>query len=81
MIPKRTRNTRTRSGSVLSADLIVDAAMSLVAEHYRSQLRGGSSPARAARAIDLIQQAELQTDSNVNMLFVLDNLAAQIAAG
>ena len=33
VIAKRVRNTRTRSGSVLSADLIVDAAMHLVGEH------------------------------------------------
>ncbi len=33
VIAKRTRNTRTRSGSVLSAELIVDAAMTLVGAH------------------------------------------------
>ena len=33
VIAKRVRNTRTRSGSVLSAGLIVDAATSLVGEH------------------------------------------------
>ena len=38
VIAKRTRNTRTRSGSVLSADLIVDAAMSLVGAHGAAAL-------------------------------------------
>jgi AcrR family transcriptional regulator len=38
VIAKRTRNTRTRSGSVLSAELIVDAAMSLVGEHGAAAL-------------------------------------------
>lgn len=38
VIAKRTRNTRTRSGSVLSAGLIVDAAMSLVGEHGAAAL-------------------------------------------
>jgi AcrR family transcriptional regulator len=33
VIARRTRNTRTRSGSVLSAALIVETAMSLVGEH------------------------------------------------
>ncbi len=38
VITRRTRNTRTRSGSVLSADLIVDAAMSLVGAHGAAAL-------------------------------------------
>jgi AcrR family transcriptional regulator len=38
VIAKRIRNTRTRSGSVLSADLIVDAAMHLVSEHGAAAL-------------------------------------------
>ncbi len=38
VIAKRIRNTRTRSGSVLSADLIVDAAMHLVSEHGATAL-------------------------------------------
>lgn len=38
VIAKRTRNTRTRSGSVLSADLIVDAAMNLVGTHGAAAL-------------------------------------------
>ena len=38
VIAKRTRNTRTRSGSVLSAELIVDAAMTLVGAHGAAAL-------------------------------------------
>ncbi|HEX4791211.1 MAG TPA: TetR/AcrR family transcriptional regulator [Actinospica sp.] len=38
VIAKRTRNTRTRSGSVLSADAIVKAAMNLVGEHGAAAL-------------------------------------------
>lgn len=38
VISKRIRNTRTRSGSVLSADLIIEAAMSLVGEHGAAAL-------------------------------------------
>lgn len=38
VIAKRTRNTRTRSGAVLSKDLIVDTAMGLVGEHGAAQL-------------------------------------------
>jgi AcrR family transcriptional regulator len=38
VIAKRTRNTRTRSGAVLSADHIVDTALSLVSEHGAAEL-------------------------------------------
>lgn len=38
VISKRIRNTRTRSGSILSADLIVEAAMNLVGEHGAAAL-------------------------------------------
>ena len=38
VIAKRTRNTRTRSGAVLSADLIADTAMNLVSEHGAAEL-------------------------------------------
>jgi len=38
VIAKRTRNTRTRSGAVLSADLITDTAMHLVGEHGAAAL-------------------------------------------
>jgi AcrR family transcriptional regulator len=38
VIAKRTRNTRTRSGAVLSPDLIVDTAMGLVGEHGAAKL-------------------------------------------
>ena len=38
VITKRTRQTRTRSGSVLSAELIADTAMSLVEEHGAAAL-------------------------------------------
>jgi AcrR family transcriptional regulator len=38
VIAKRTRNTRTRSGAVLSADHIVDTALSLVSQHGAAEL-------------------------------------------
>ena len=38
VIGKRTRNTRTRSGSVLSAETIVDAAMNLIGERGATAL-------------------------------------------
>ncbi len=38
VIAKRTRNTRTRSGAVLSKELIVDTAMGLVGEHGAASL-------------------------------------------
>jgi DNA polymerase III subunit delta' len=57
----------------------------LVAEHYRSALRDAAdkpdSPrtALALRAIELVREAEQQADTNVNLIMVMDNLAAQLA--
>lgn len=52
----------------------------LIAEHYRAQMRGRTAE-RAARAVELVREAEQQADSNVNLMFVLDNLGAQLNAG
>lgn len=52
----------------------------LIAEHYRQRLRGGSSdPDAAASAIELVTMAERQADSNVQAIFVMENLVSQLA--
>jgi hypothetical protein len=54
----------------------------LLAEHYRGRLRQAHDGAHgpSLRAIDLICEAERLSDSNVQMQFVMENLAAQISA-
>lgn len=52
----------------------------LIAEHYRRRLRKGeSAPETAVAAIDLVTQAERQADTNVQALFVMENLVGQLA--
>jgi DNA polymerase-3 subunit delta' len=51
----------------------------LLAEHYRQRLRRAHDD-KSLRAIDLIADAERQHDSNVQGLFVMENLAAQLSA-
>ncbi|MBI1190937.1 MAG: hypothetical protein GC200_09690 [Tepidisphaera sp.] len=50
----------------------------LVAAHLRRGL-SRTDPARAADRLDAIRQAERALDSNVNMLFVFERLAAEIS--
>lgn len=53
----------------------------LLAEHYRGMLHTGG-PAKqelALGAIDLVAEAERQADASVQAIFVMDNLAAQLA--
>src|SRR5690606_37748292 len=58
----------------------------LVAQHYRDRLRHEAAAVREApspgvlRAIDAIAEAERHLDTNVPMLFVMENLAAQLAS-
>ncbi|MEX2219179.1 MAG: DNA polymerase III subunit [Phycisphaerales bacterium] len=56
----------------------------LIAEHYRRAMRagpGGNAKGleRGARAVELVVGAERQAEGNVNLMFVLDNLGAQLA--
>lgn len=57
----------------------------LLAEHYREHLRSVVRESdrtvleRAARSIELIQGAERQIESNVQLQFVLESLGAQLA--
>jgi DNA polymerase III subunit delta' len=55
-----------------------------VATHYQGRLSGGEGGGegleRAARAIDLVADAERQIDANVRYSDVVENLAAQLAA-
>jgi len=78
VITRRTRNTRTRSGSVLSAGLIVDAAMSLVGEHGAAALsvRGLG----AALGCDPTAVYRYFASMDDLMLAVADRLIAQALA-
>lgn len=78
VIAKRVRNTRTRSGSVLSADLIVDAAMSLVGEHGASAL----SVRRLGAALGCDPTAVYRHFASMDalMLAVADRLIGQALA-
>ncbi len=55
----------------------------LVAEHYRTRLRHAAEKAegceRALAALELVSEAERQADAAVQGVFVMDNLAAQLA--
>jgi AcrR family transcriptional regulator len=78
VIAKRTRNTRTRSGGVLSADLIVDTAMSLVSEHGVAEL----SVRRLGGALGCDPTAVYRyfTSMDALMLAVADRLIGQALA-
>jgi AcrR family transcriptional regulator len=78
VIVKRTRNTRTRSGSVLSADLIVDAAMSLIGEHGAAAL----SVRRLGTALGCDPTAVYRYFASMDalMLAVADRLIGQALA-
>ena len=75
----RTRNTRTRSGSVLSADLIVDAAMSLVGAHGAAAL----SVRRLGAALGCDPTAVYRYVASMDdlMMAVAERLIAQALAG
>jgi AcrR family transcriptional regulator len=79
VIAKRTRNTRTRSGSVLSAGLIVDAALRLVGEHGAAAL----SVRRLGAALGCDPTAVYRYFASMDdlMLAVADRLIAQALAG
>jgi AcrR family transcriptional regulator len=79
VIGKRTRNTRTRSGSVLSADLIVDAAMSLVGAHGAAAL----SVRRLGAVLGCDPTAVYRYFASMDdlMMAVADRLIAQALAG
>jgi AcrR family transcriptional regulator len=79
VIAKRTRNTRTRSGAVLSAGLIVDAAMSLVGEHGSAAL----SVRRLGAALGCDPTAVYRYFASMDdlLLAVADRLIAQALAG
>jgi AcrR family transcriptional regulator len=79
VIAKRRRNTRTRSGSVLSAGLIVDAAMSLVGEHGAA----GLSVRRLGAALGCDPTAVYRYFASMDelTLAVADRLIAQALAG
>lgn len=51
----------------------------LLASRYRGMLAAEPGP-RVTATIDAIRRAETELDSNVNMLFVMDKLAAELAA-
>lgn len=79
VIARRTRNTRTRSGSVLSADLIVDAAMSLVGAHGAAAL----SVRRLGAALGCDPTAVYRYFASMDdlMMAVAERLIAQALAG
>jgi AcrR family transcriptional regulator len=78
VIAKRTRNTRTRSGSVLSAGLIVDAALNLVGE----QGAAGLSVRHLGAALGCDPTAVYRYFASMDelMLAVADRLIAQALA-
>jgi AcrR family transcriptional regulator len=79
VIAKRSRNTRTRSGSVLSSDLIVDAAMSLVGAHGAAAL----SVRRLGAALGCDPTAVYRYFASMDdlMMAVAERLIAQALAG
>jgi AcrR family transcriptional regulator len=79
VIGKRTRNTRTRSGSVLSADLIVDAALSLVGAHGAAAL----SVRRLGAVLGCDPTAVYRYFASMDdlMMAVAERLIAQALAG
>jgi AcrR family transcriptional regulator len=79
VIAKRTRNTRTKSGAVLSADLIADTAMSLVSEHGAAEL----SVRRLGAALGCDPTAVYRYFASMDalMLAVADRLIGQALAG
>jgi AcrR family transcriptional regulator len=78
VIAKRVRNTRTRSGSVLSPGLIVDAATSLVGEHGAAAL----SVRRLGAALGCDPTAVYRYFASMDalMLAVADRLIGQALA-
>jgi AcrR family transcriptional regulator len=78
VITKRTRNTRTRSGAVLSADHIVDTALSLVSEHGAAEL----SVRRLGSALGCDPTAVYRYFASMDalMLAVADRLIGQALA-
>ncbi len=78
VIAKRTRNTRTRSGAVLSADLIADTAMTLVSEHGAAEL----SVRRLGAALGCDPTAVYRYFASMDalMLAVADRLIGQALA-
>lgn len=79
VIGQRSRNTRTRSGSVLSADLIVDAAMSLVGAHGAAAL----SVRRLGAALGCDPTAVYRYFASMDdlMMAVAERLIGQALAG
>lgn len=51
----------------------------LVSAHFRERLRAGRDAAIYADAIDLIREAERRLDANVQLPFVMESLAADLA--
>ncbi|MFA6046062.1 MAG: hypothetical protein WC718_13850 [Phycisphaerales bacterium] len=62
----------------LANRMACERMLRLVAAHLRKGL-SRTDPARAANRLDAIRQAERALDSNVNMLFVFERLAAEIS--
>ncbi|MBR7830934.1 TetR/AcrR family transcriptional regulator C-terminal domain-containing protein [Actinospica sp. MGRD01-02] len=79
VIESRRRNTRTKTGAVLSAELIVDAALSLVGEHGAAAL----SVRRLGAAIGCDPTAVYRYFASVDALFLAmaDRLIAQALEG
>jgi len=79
VIGKRTRNTRTRSGSLLSASVIVDAAISLVGAHGAAAL----SVRRLGAALGCDPTAVYRYFASMDdlMMAVADRLIAQALDG
>jgi AcrR family transcriptional regulator len=79
VIEARRRNTRTKAGTVLSADLIVDAALGLVGEHGAAAL----SVRKLGATIGCDPTAIYRYFASVDELFLAvgDRLIAQALAG
>ena len=79
VIAKRTRNTRTRGGAVLSAEAIVEAALDLVGEHGAAAL----SVRRLGSALGCDPSAIYRYFTNMDalLLAVGDRLIAQALSG
>lgn len=72
-------NSHANASKEAANQAAADWLMRLLAQRYRERLRASPGPPSLA-PIDALRRAESELDANVNMLFVMDHLAAELAA-
>ncbi|MCL4221791.1 MAG: DNA polymerase III subunit delta' [Phycisphaerales bacterium] len=70
--PNRSKEAANRAGA--------RQLLSILGEHFRSEVRAGRHADRAARAIIRLEQSERELASNVQPALVFDSLAADLAS-